>query len=75
MFGARKDGLDRPETHTAGSSDDADGTDAIFSTRTHRDLPRSISAFAREGNLDPDRPQESLRPPQATGERTKITLR
>jgi hypothetical protein len=32
MFGAHKDGLDRPETHTAGSSDDADGTDAIFST-------------------------------------------
>src|SRR5262245_11723721 len=47
-------------------ADAADGADGMFGTR-HADHSRSCSAFAREGNLDAQRPQERLRPPQSAG--------
>jgi hypothetical protein len=55
-----------------GGTDDADGADGIFCARAHPDHPRPHSAFTREGNLDPERPQERLRPPQPAGERPRV---
>jgi hypothetical protein len=55
-----------------GSTDDADGTDGIFGTRAHPDHSRSGAAFTRERDLDAQRPEKRLCPPQSTGERPRI---
>src|SRR5262249_49644189 len=44
--------LDALRPITAGSTDDADGTDAIFSTRTHSDHSGARPASTRERDLD-----------------------
>jgi hypothetical protein len=56
--------LDRLQTMTAGSTDDTDGTDGMFSTRAHPDHSRPGAAFTRERHLDAQRPEKRLRPPQ-----------
>ena len=53
-------------------TDDADGTDGAFNSGAHPNHPRPCSAFARERDLDAQRPQERLRPPQSTGERPRV---
>src|SRR6266446_6017743 len=53
----------------ADAIDDADGTDRAFKSGAHPDHPCPCSAFTRERDLDAQRPQERLRPPQSTGER------
>src|SRR5262249_62081642 len=53
------------------SADTADGADGRFGPRAHADHSRPRSAFAREGNLDPQRPEERLCPPQSAGERSR----
>jgi hypothetical protein len=69
-FGANKDVLIQPRPIMADATDGADG---MFGTRAHTDHSRSCSAFARERDLDAQRPQERLRPPQSTGERPRIS--
>jgi hypothetical protein len=56
-----KDGLIASRPITAGSTDDADGADGIFSTRAHPDHSRPCPAFTSERDLDAQRPQERLR--------------
>jgi len=53
----------------ADAIDDADGIDRAFKSGAHPDHPCPCSAFTRERDLDAQRPQERLRPPQSTGER------
>src|SRR6266478_3184853 len=57
---------------TAGSTDNADGTDGVFGARAHPDHSCPGAAFTRERDLDAQRPEERLRPPQSTGERPRI---
>jgi hypothetical protein len=66
------DGLIAPRPITAGSADNADGTDGIFSSRAHLDHLGSCPAFTSERDIDTQRPEERLRPPQSTGERPRI---
>jgi hypothetical protein len=54
-------------------ADATDGTDGMFGTRAHADHSRSFSALARECNLDAQRPQECLQPPQSAGVRPRIS--
>jgi len=54
------------------STDDADGTDAIFSARAHPDHSCPCAAFPGKRDLDPNGPQESLRPPQPAGKRPRV---
>ena len=56
----------------ADAIDDADGIDRAFKSGAHPDHPCPCSAFTRERDLDAQRPQERLRPPQSTGERPRI---
>jgi hypothetical protein len=59
------------------STDDVDGTegtDGIFSIRAHPDHSRACQGFTRERDLDAQRPEERLRPPQSTGERPRAVL-
>jgi hypothetical protein len=72
LFSPSKDGLIASRPITAGSTDDADGADGIFSTRAHSDHSGPCPAFTRERDLDAQRPEECLRPPQPTGERPRI---
>src|SRR5271166_1710996 len=66
--------LDRPRPIIVARTDDADDADGIFSTRAraHPDHSGACPAFTRERDLDAQRPQERLRPPQSTGERPRI---
>ena len=51
---------------TAGSADEADATDGsnrLFSCCAHRDHSCPCAAFPGKRDLDPNAPQESLRPP------------
>jgi hypothetical protein len=57
---------------TAGSTGDADGTDGVFRIRAHPNHSCPGAAFTRERYLDAQRPPERLRPPQPTGERSRI---
>ena len=57
---------------TAGSTDHADGTDGVFSTRAHPDHSRARAAFPGKRDLDAQRPEKGLCPPQSTGERSRI---
>jgi hypothetical protein len=63
--------LDRPRSITVARTDDADRADGILSTRAcaHRDHSGACPAFTREPDLDAQRPQKRLRPPQSTGRR------
>src|SRR5215468_8864163 len=45
------------------ATDDADGTDGLFSCCAHRDHSCPCAAFPGKRDLDPNAPQESLRPP------------
>ena len=56
---------------SAGSTDDADGTDGVFGPRTYRDHSGPQSAFTRERDLDTERPQERLRSPRAVRKRPR----
>jgi hypothetical protein len=47
-----QDGLIGSRPMTGGSTDDADGTDAAFSTCAHPDHSRPCTAFTRERDLD-----------------------
>jgi hypothetical protein len=66
----RKDGLIASRPITAGSTD---GADVIFSTtRAHLDHSGPCAAFTRECDLDAQRPEGCLRPPQPTSQRPRI---
>src|ERR1700730_17036585 len=52
-------------------TDGADGTDGAFNSGAHPNHPRPCSAFTRERDLNPQRPEERLCPPQSTGERPR----
>jgi hypothetical protein len=67
-----KGGLIASRSITATSTDDADGADGIFSTRAHPDHSRPCPAFSSERDLDAQRREKRLRPPQSTGERPRI---
>jgi hypothetical protein len=54
-------------------ADATDGADGMFGTRAHVDHSGPCSALARECNLDAQRPQQCLRPPQSAGERSRIS--
>jgi hypothetical protein len=69
-FGTDKDVLIQSRPIMADATDGADG---MFGTRTHADHSRSCSALARECNLDAQRPQECLQPPQSAGARPRIS--
>jgi hypothetical protein len=57
---------------TAGCTDDADGTDAIFGALAHPDHSYPRAAFAGKRDLDPNGPQKSLRPAQPAGKRPRV---
>jgi len=57
---------------TAGSTDDANGADGMFAPCGHPDHSRPTPTFTRERDLDTERPQERLRPPQPIGECPRI---
>ena len=50
---------------TADSTDHADGTDGVFGTRAHPNRSRPCTAFRGKRDLDAQRPEERLRPPQS----------
>jgi hypothetical protein len=54
------------------TTDDADGADGIFSARARPDHSGSCSTFTRKRDLDAQRPEDRLRPPQSTGERARV---
>src|SRR5512132_778953 len=66
----RKIGLIALRCTTA--TDDADGADGVFSIRAHPDDPRPCAAFPGKRDLDAQRPEEGLRPPQSTGKGPRI---
>jgi hypothetical protein len=66
--GPSKIGLIASKRSTA-STDDADGTDAVFNACAHPDHSRPCAAFTRECDLDAPRSGET---PQSTGERSRI---
>jgi hypothetical protein len=68
----RKDGLIASRPITADGTDGADGTDVIFTTRAQLDHSGPCAAFTRECDLDAQRPEECLRPPQPTSQRPRI---
>jgi hypothetical protein len=68
----REDGLIASSSITAGSTDDADGADAIFRTCAHPDHSRHLTTFTGKRDLDAQRPEKRLCAPQSTGERAQI---
>jgi hypothetical protein len=48
---------------------DADGADGVSGARMDSDDPAAGVALTAKGDLDAERPQGGLRPPQAAGER------
>src|SRR5262245_35645610 len=68
----REDGLIASRSITAGSTDGADGADAIFGTCAQPDHSRPRTTFTGKRDLDPQRPEKRLRPPQSTGEHARI---
>ena len=54
-------------------ADAADGADGIFDRRAHPDYSLSGSAFTTEDNIDAERTQDWLGPPQSAGERSRAS--
>src|SRR5262249_4957156 len=66
--------LDRPRPITVARTDDADGADGIFSTRARAPPGHSGACrpFARDVDLEAQRRENRLPPPQSPGKRPRI---